>query len=413
MGKCPPTSRFAMRLTMITFCSALNRDNWNKAQRRTLEDQFQTVCEYREDITKPIQNATKLFIIEPQSQPSLLQPIPLPYNQQLAAIISYMPKLYRLQFSHDIEYDPTVELITSTELSKLTNISIIITDLSFDEMDIFLRKLPSTLKTFKFILWKIDIDYLDFNMWQNLIEEHFPQLEKFQFNYNAVLRDEEESIFNGCISDEFISPFWINRRLSVEIVRDEHCISIKMKSYKKRWYEFIAGNEKFNIKRSTLLSIQRIPDDKYLKYFIEDIEWITNVATIYHLEITKPFFIGILGEIFFHLPYLDSLKMSSITLPTITYLDDDVYDKFTDTATYNLITKVYLEQMNTFDDVLFLLDLFPRLKSLQIGLKSDIDIEIDQCPGQTIRAGSGRKAQEIDWSSPEKIRKFLFGILLP
>ncbi|UJR12352.1 hypothetical protein I4U23_016529 [Adineta vaga] len=73
-----------------------------------------------------------------------------------------------------------------------------------------------------------------------------------------------------------------------------------------------------------------------------------------------------------HTPVNDSLKISSITLPTITYLNDDELEQFTDATIYNQITKVYLEKMNTFDDILFLLDLFPRLKSLQI----DIDIQL-------------------------------------
>ncbi|CAF0929822.1 unnamed protein product [Adineta steineri] len=297
--------------------------------------------------------------------------------KELSTIISYLPKLYDLEFVHEIEDDSTVELITYDELSKLTKISMTISDLNFNEMYIFLTKLPSTLKIFKFILWKIDIDYLDFEMWQNLIEEYFPQLDKFYFNYNAGCSDEDEWIFNGCMLNEFISPFWINRRLSVEISRDQNFISIKMKSYKKRWYELIAPNEKFNMNISTLLSIQYIPDeDKYLKFLFEEIEWITDFATIHHLEITQPFFIGILNKIFDILPYLDSLKISSIILPTVTLLDDDELDQLENIAIYNSITKVYLEKMNAFDDVHFLLDLFPRLNYLQIGCQSDIDIQL-------------------------------------
>ncbi|CAF4139058.1 unnamed protein product, partial [Adineta steineri] len=83
-----------------------------------------------------------------------------------------------------------------------------------------------------------------------------------------------------------------------------------------------------------------------------------------------------LNKIFDILPYLDSLKISSIILPTVTLLDDDELDQFENIAIYNSITKVYLEKMNTFDDVHFLLDLFPRLNYLQIGFQSDIDIQL-------------------------------------
>ncbi|CAF4230274.1 unnamed protein product, partial [Adineta steineri] len=43
---------------------------------------------------------------------------------------------------------------------------------------------------------------------------------------------------------------------------------------------------------------------------------------------------------------------------------------------YNNITKVYLEEMIEFDDVLFLIDLFPKVKYLQTDCTSDIDINL-------------------------------------
>jgi septin family protein len=48
----------------IHFSGALNRDNWNKAQRKTLEDQFETICEYREDLINLFSSATDPFEIK-------------------------------------------------------------------------------------------------------------------------------------------------------------------------------------------------------------------------------------------------------------------------------------------------------------------------------------------------------------
>lgn len=61
----------------IYFIGSTTQDSYQRKDLQLLIDQFETVYHYREDLIKLIQNATKLFIIEPQSQP-----ISLPYNQR-------------------------------------------------------------------------------------------------------------------------------------------------------------------------------------------------------------------------------------------------------------------------------------------------------------------------------------------
>ncbi|CAF1120152.1 unnamed protein product [Adineta ricciae] len=296
--------------------------------------------------------------------------------QELATIISYTPKLFRLEFLHEDEDDSTVELITPTQLSNITHISMTIMYLNYDDMDIFLHKLPSTLESFNFFVCEIDISYLDFSMWEELIKENFPQLKNFYFNYTATIPDEEEFIFTGCVLDQFVSPFWIARQWFNQIIIRQESIAITIKPHKKRWYECLTTHSKLNINESSLLSIQYTPEDQWLDVLYDEIEWVTDVATIYHLEMTGTFFIGVMGQIFNLLPDLHTFRISSITLPTVTLLTDDELEQFIDATTSNRITKVYLEKMNTFDEFLFLIDLFPRLESLQIGCKSDIDIEL-------------------------------------
>ncbi|CAF4333512.1 unnamed protein product [Adineta steineri] len=117
--------------------------------------------------------------------------------------------------------------------------------------------------------------------------------------------------------------------------------------------------------------------DEYRQVLLDEIEWIVDVATIYHLEICEhDFFIGAIIEIMNLSPDLDSLKLSSIKLPTTTLLSIEEREEISFIVDNNEITKVYLEKMNKFDDVLFLIDLFPELKYLQIGCTSDIDINL-------------------------------------
>ncbi|UJR11900.1 hypothetical protein I4U23_016078 [Adineta vaga] len=48
----------------IHFSGALNRDNWNKAQRKTLEDQFETISGYRENLIDLFSSATDPYEIK-------------------------------------------------------------------------------------------------------------------------------------------------------------------------------------------------------------------------------------------------------------------------------------------------------------------------------------------------------------
>jgi hypothetical protein len=51
-----------------------------------------------------------------------------------------------------------------------------------------------------------------------------------------------------------------------------------------------------------------------LDYLCENIDYIINVAQIYHLTIHNQIFAGILGRILMSLSLLDSLKISSLLL---------------------------------------------------------------------------------------------------
>ncbi|CAF1548637.1 unnamed protein product [Adineta steineri] len=195
-------------------------------------------------------------------------------------------------------------------------------------------------------------------MWEELILQNFPQLENFYFHYNVVPQEEDDFIFLGCVCDQFISSFWIKRQWFVEVAIKHDTISIIIKPHRQKWYEFInIDNDDFNVYHSTLLIIRYNP--------IDEIEWIVDVATIYHLEISEEdFLIGAIFEIMNLLPDLDSLKLSSITLSTTTLLSIEEREEIDFIVDNNQITKVYLEKMNKFDDVLFLIDLLSELKYL-------------------------------------------------
>ncbi|CAF1566331.1 unnamed protein product, partial [Rotaria sordida] len=180
-------------------------------------------------------------------------------------------------------------------------------------------------------------------------------------------------------SDLFISSFWIERKWIFQgQIEDEESSSYLIKPYKKRWYEFVNVNRKSNMKPATLLSIQYIPFYEYVDNLLDQIFYITRITLIYHLEFCqREIFIGSLMRIIRILPNLDSLKIWSILLLQSTCLPIIEQKFLRHIKNTNKITKVYLEKsLTNFEEVLFLIDLFPRMKYLQVNCASFINIEL-------------------------------------
>jgi hypothetical protein len=102
----------------------------------------------------------------------------------------------------------------------------------------------------------------------------------------------------------------------------------------------------------------------------------STTTPIYHLEFCKrPILIRTLIDIINDLPNLDPLKISSVSIVKAKRLSKKEKELIDDVINYNKITKVYLENMIKFKEISHLIDLFPQMKYLQIGLTNDINIK--------------------------------------
>lgn len=70
------------------------------------------------------------------------------------------------------------------------------------------------------------------------------------------------------------------------------------------------------------------------------------------------------------------MKVWSLSLIQSTYLSFEEVKNTHHVSNNNKITKVYLEKTIKFDEILFLIDLFPHMKYLQIGCSNNIDIQL-------------------------------------
>jgi hypothetical protein len=106
----------------------------------------------------------------------------------------------------------------------------------------------------------------------------------------------------------------------------------------------------------------------YLDYLCENIDYITNVAQIYHLTIHGEIFAGVLGRILIRLTTLDSLELTCLSISQPTVLSNEERSILHTISSTIRITKVNLQKMNNIEEIYFLLELFPYLVFLKIDI---------------------------------------------
>jgi hypothetical protein len=96
---------------------------------------------------------------------------------------------------------------------------------SFDEAEIFIRKINAKLKILS-IKQAEDRASLDAHRWEQIILQCFPDLEKFYLNYfDNVNEDHQYPVYSGELN-QFSSSFWIERQwvFSTELTAEEGII---------------------------------------------------------------------------------------------------------------------------------------------------------------------------------------------
>ncbi len=147
---------------------------------------------------------------------------------------------------------------------------------------------------------------------------------------------------------------------------------------RKRWYEYDiqhqmihSSNELFKSMRIVFLTVHYSEDINK-----EIISHISTVAEIYHLKIDEEIYTDTLMEILVLLPELDSLQISSLLYSNPMYKTDENREMFSLLTSQNQITKVYLKEMKTMEDIYFLIELCPRMTYLKVEFLQKINIQL-------------------------------------
>jgi hypothetical protein len=205
-----------MKLACLPRLFSLTIDTWNASE--NLNDIYQLLfalstlkqCRFIFDIKDdPI--SLPMATNEQQSPIeyfSIYHPCTL---NELFTILSYTPQLRYLKLFYDIHIDTSIESISPITLSNLTDISIPMADVKFDEFKMFFGKINANLKILRLRIHSQDIAFLNARRWEKFILKSLFQLEEFHLQYDEL----EYPIYPGG-PNQFTSSFWIKRQWTFE-----------------------------------------------------------------------------------------------------------------------------------------------------------------------------------------------------
>ncbi|UJR29614.1 hypothetical protein I4U23_017162 [Adineta vaga] len=341
------------------------------------------------------------FSIPPNEQFTRLEHLILNHRcsvSELFTLFSSTPFLRRVTCEH--LYGPSS---TSTKLilSNLRSMSFGHCHLDFDGFETFMTCLSANLQCLR-VTTTENSTYLDAHRWEQFFSKFFPSLHQFYFRSEEKIRHRFMLRSHYHHLHQFTSHFWIERQWLLEILIDatsEFSASIVFQiepwKAKKRWhqvYEHIR-QEKFSQTCSTqwlsdipyatnihLILNQRTnqafekPQDNHL--LIYKFESIFSLVPVTHLEVTfRRMFLQTLLRLLGQLPNLHSLKLSCQLLLQMDCLSDQDKEMIQLVKMNNRISSISLMELTEFQQIQFLLDLFPYLEYLQIDLTKQIDFE--------------------------------------
>ncbi|CAF1198987.1 unnamed protein product [Rotaria sordida] len=286
---------------------------------------------------------------------------------ELSVLISYTPQLRRLDLSHANQDDSTIDTMLPITLDNLTYISMYTNYINSDEFEVFIKNIYSKLKALYVTFSYQDITFLRAYRWEQLILRYLSQLKKFSLKYY----EHTYPIYSGG-RNQFISSFWIERKLIFHVEINENNILYLVCPYRKRWYEY--NNSILEYLKSTQLTIKYVFSGEPANDLFIYIKRILNIVQIYHLDIQQQISISRLMQIIHLLPDLITLKINSLT-----FHRSIINKEFPTTFSIehvSKIKKVYMEKTQAIQEIYFLLNICPHMEFLNVESMNGMTIEL-------------------------------------
>jgi hypothetical protein len=158
---------------------------------------------------------------------------------ELWTILSYTPQLRRLNLLNSI--DTNIQTILPITLSNLTDISVPMDSVRFDEFEILIRKINANLKILRVSIQSQDMNFLNAYRWERLILQSLPQLKEFYLRYHEGVDDQNKYPIYSGEANQFTSSFWIERQwiFEAEIIGTSINYLIRPYRYNEKRFFFV------------------------------------------------------------------------------------------------------------------------------------------------------------------------------
>jgi hypothetical protein len=149
-------------------------------------------------------------------------------SQDLSNIISYTPHLYRLSVIHTLDIKENFPIITPMTILNLTDLSIHLSSVSFDQLERLISRIDAKLKILRLDIMSDDRAYVNAHRWEQLILHYFSGLEKFYLKYFDFLYNDLQSR----TVNQFVSSFWLERQWIFEAETESELTIYSIRPYK-------------------------------------------------------------------------------------------------------------------------------------------------------------------------------------
>ncbi|CAF4146710.1 unnamed protein product, partial [Rotaria sordida] len=234
----------------------------------------------------------------------------------LLHMLSFTPQLRHLSYRFLYELNQSITNNIEITLPNLTHLSFYECHLSFNQLEIFIKKISSTKLQVLRLTTRKDRAYFNGDRWKQLIIHYIPHLRLFQFEHQEIIHHNIGFTTNHALMHHFTSIFWIKPRWNIKFnifvdILWKLSIIFSIDPSKKQWYQLNELNKNtFNSDQSFQSIILIICD---CSSTVDILIPICSALSITHLIIQcQEIFIEKLIKILHLLPNLDSLKIQSL-----------------------------------------------------------------------------------------------------
>ncbi|CAF1052724.1 unnamed protein product [Adineta ricciae] len=296
-------------------------------------------------------------------------------SADLVYLLSYTPCLSHLR-CRTLKPSQQMNEKLAVSVPYLTYLFLEECDLHFYELEIFIKKLASQLRTFRILRLK-DTTYLDHERWERLITTHMPYLSHLRLGIHQLMVDSLEITPYHHRIQRFTSQFWAEHRWIFDIRVVTYNSSQVIISY---LIESDKTQRKSTPDRSdlstTLFLLEQSRSTDYHAGLIDKLAVLFTLVQIQRLALQyRTTFAGILLDFLRHLPNLKTLQIRSLSLDEPRYLNDEEKEIYRSISTNNQIKTLYIKEVTELAQIQFLIDLCSSLRYLSIDNLSNLSMK--------------------------------------